>query len=324
MIALLGSLKPPLFMMRLTILGFGNQAKSWAQNLKDSGVRVRVALRPTSPSRERCARLGFEVVTIGTPEFFEDAVFALLTPDDTHHLILESVGKDFKSGSLMLYAHGYSCTTYKFQDLYPDLKHILFAPKAIGTALREEYLRQGKLGAVYSLEHIALNKKKDMEEFIQDFAKNLGISMGPFPTSFEREMKADLFSEQGLLCSLLPYVAQEMFQTLVDDGVEKELAYFECWHEMKLIAGAMVDAGPEAFFKLISPNALIGSEKGLEKLLTPDFKKNLRGLYEEIKSGDIHKEFEVADANKLRDKITSRWKETELQKTFNLINEDSP
>jgi ketol-acid reductoisomerase len=305
MIALLGSFKPPLFMMRLTILGFGNQAKSWAQNLKDSGVRVRVALRPTSPSRERCARLGFEVVTIGTPEFFEDAVFALLTPDDTHHLILESVGKDFKSGSLMLYAHGYSCTTYKFQDLYPDLKHILFAPKAIGTALREEYLRQGKLGAVYSLEHIALNKKKDMEEFIQDFAKNLGISMGPFPTSFEREMKADLFSEQGLLCSLLPYVAQEMFQTLV-------------------IAGAMVDAGPEAFFKLISPNALIGSEKGLEKLLTPDFKKNLRGLYEEIKSGDIHKEFEVADANKLRDKITSRWQETELQKTFNLINEDSP
>lgn len=310
--------------MRLTILGFGNQAKSWAQNLKDSGARVRIALRADSRSRGICESLGFEVVTIGDREFFEDAVFALLTPDDTHHMVLESVGKNFKSGSVMLYAHGYSCHTHKFQELYPNIKHTLFAPKAIGTALREEYLRKGKLGAVYSLEHIAAQKKKEMEEFVSDFGKCLGITMGPYPTSFERETKADLFSEQGLLCSLLPYVAQEMFQTLVDDGVEKELAYFECWHELKLIASAMVDAGPEAFFKLISPNALIGSEKGLDKLLTDDFKKNLRGLYGDIKSGAVNKEFESTDAQKLREKISARWQKTELQKTFDSLNQENP
>ena len=310
--------------MRLTILGFGNQAKSWAQNLKDSGARVRIALRADSHSRKACLSLGFEVVTIGESEFYEDAIFALLTPDDTHHIVLKKIGKKFKSGSLILYAHGYSCITHKFQEIYPDLKHILFAPKAIGTALREEYLRKGKLGAVYSLEYVKPETKKEMEEFIFDFARCLGITMGPFATSFERETKADLFSEQGLLCSLLPYVASEMFQTLVDDGVEKELAYFECWHELKLIATAMVDVGPDAFFNLISPNALIGSEKGQKILLSGDFKNNLRNLYADIKSGAINKEFESTDTPKLRETISSRWQKSHLQKTFDSLNREAP
>lgn len=311
-------------MMRLTILGFGNQAKSWAQNLKDSGARVRIALRADSRSREICAGLGYQVVTIGDEEFFEDAIFALLTPDDTHHKVLERIGKKFKSGSVLLYAHGYSSLTHHFPELYPDLKHILFAPKAIGTALREEYLRKGKLGAVYSLEHIKPEQKKEMEEFILDFAKCLGITMGPFSTTFEKETKADLFSEQGLLCSLLPYVAQEMFETLIEDGVEKELAYFECWHELKLIAGAMVDAGPDAFFRLISPNALIGSEKGQKNLLTKEFKKNLRSLYAEIKSGAVNKDFESTDTAELRETISTRWKKSQLQKTFDSLNPEAP
>lgn len=307
-------------MMRLTILGFGNQAKSWAQNLKDSGARVRIALRPESQSYAVCSKLGFEVVTIGDREFFEDAIFALLTPDETHELVLAPIGKKFKSGSIILYAHGYSCLTYKFHERFPDLKHVLFAPKAIGTALREEYLKKGKLGAVYSLEHVREEKKKEMMEFVSDFGRWLGITMGPFPTSFEKETKADLFSEQGLLCSLLPYVASEMFQTLVDDGVEKELAYFECWHELKLIASAMVDAGPEAFFDLISPNALIGSEKGQKLLVDDTFKKNLRALYADIKSGVIRIEFEATDTPKLRKEISKRWEKSELQKTFHSLN----
>ena len=311
-------------MMRLTILGFGNQAKSWAKNLKDSGARVRIALRPQSQSRELCEKLGFQVVTIGDKEFFEDAIFALLTPDDTHELVLNSIGKNFKAGSILLYAHGYSCLTFKFNERFPELKHILFAPKAIGTALREEYLRRGKLGAVYSLEFVKPEKKKEMEEFISDFGRCLGITMGPFPSSFEKETKADLFSEQGLLCSLLPYVASEMFQTLVDDGVEKELAYFECWHELKLIASAMVDSGPEEFFKLISPNALIGSEKGQKLLVNAEFKKNLRSLYADIKSGAVTKEFESTNTPTLRKEISARWEKSELQKTFDSLNRKTP
>jgi ketol-acid reductoisomerase len=305
-------------MMRLTIIGFGNQARAWSMNLKDSNYRVRVAVKPGSPSLSSAKALGLETVEIGTSAFFEDTAFALLTPDHTHAEFLKEHGKKFKSGSVMLYAHGFSCVENGFQDQYPQIQHVLFAPKAIGSELRRQYTLNGKLGAVYSLDYA--NEKNLVKEWLLELARALGINMGPYPTTFLRETQADLYSEQGLLCSLIPYTAGEMFRHLVESGVEKELAYFECWHELKLIVSAMVDAGPEAFFDLISPNALIGSEKGYQKLITEDFKKNLHSLLIDIQHGKFNQELAATNVNDVRSKIKDRWKNSPLNKTFHDIN----
>jgi ketol-acid reductoisomerase len=144
--------------------------------------------------------------------------------------------------------------------------------------------------------------------------------MGPYVTTFLRETNADLYSEQGLLCSLIPYAASEMFNHLVCEGTEPELAYFECWHELKLIINAMIDKGPEGFFDLISPNALIGSEKGYERLMTDEFKKHMKSLLVDIKSGKFDGEVNSADVPALRKKIRDRWVKDELNKTFLRIN----
>lgn len=320
MIALMGSFKLHLFMMRLTIIGFGNQAKAWALNLKDSSYRVRVALKPHSHSIAFAQSLGFEVVEIGTPAFYQDSSFALLTPDHTHLEFLTQYGEKFKAGSILLYAHGFSCEQNHFQEKYPQINHVLFAPKSIGSELRHQYTIKGKLGAVYSLEHV--KEKGNIEQWLKDLAKALGITMGPYPTSFLRETQADLYSEQGLLCSLIPYTAGEMFRQLVESGVEKELAYFECWHELKLIVSAMVDKGPEGFFDLISPNALIGSEKGFEKLITKDFTQNLRSLYQDIQQGKFNQELDQTNVAEVRARIKKRWEHSPLNETFKAINQE--
>ncbi len=102
-------------MMRLTIIGFGNQAKAWAQNLKDSAYSIRVALMPQSTSIPTARSMGFEVVEIGTEDFYQDTAFALLTPDHTHSAFLKNFVAKFKNGSVMLYAHGFSCSKYHFE-----------------------------------------------------------------------------------------------------------------------------------------------------------------------------------------------------------------
>ena len=275
---------------------------------------------PQSTSIPTARSMGFEVIEIGSEDFYQDTAFALLTPDHTHAPFLENFGAQFKNGSVMLYAHGFSCSKDHFQELYPNLKHILFAPKSIGSELRNQYLLKGKLGAVFSLEFV---EEKEMHEvWIRKLARALGITMGPYQTSFLRETQADLYSEQGLLCSIIPYTAGEMFQHLVDKGIEPELAYFECWHEMKLIINAMVEKGPEAFFDLISPNALIGSEKGYEKLITSQFKTSLKGLLSDIQDGTFNSELEVTDVEETRQKIRQRWSRTPLMKTFSKINQE--
>lgn len=306
-------------MMRVTIIGFGNQAKAWSQNLKDSGFPIRVALRADSSSFEAAVRAGFDTVEIGTKEFFEDRAFALLTPDHTHHEFMLMNGHLLHEGSIVVYAHGYSLIKNKFDQHYPHLQHILLAPKSIATELRKEYLAKGKLGAVYSFEHCK-GDLTETENWLFDLAAGIGITMGPYKASFERETQADLYSEQGLLCGLIPYVAGQMFKDLIDTGIEPELAYLECWHELKLIINAMVDKGPQGFFDLISPNALIGSEKGFERLMTNDFKNNLRSLLTDIQSGKFNDEMDNSDVETLRKTIRSRWAEAPLTKTFEQIN----
>lgn len=323
MIALMRSFKLVIFMMRLTIIGFGNQAKSWALNLKDSGFPVRVALRPDSPSFENAINLGLNVVEIGSPEFYTDQAYALLTPDLAHNEFLVSQANLLEEGSIILYAHGFSLLKNEFHIRYPQLQHVLYAPKSIGSELRRQYELKGKLGAVYSLEFYRGNTT-EVETWLMDLAKAMGINMGPYKTTFKNETEADLYSEQGLLCSLVPYAAGEMFRHLVEKGIEPELAYFECWHELKLIVNAMVDKGPEGFFDLISPNALMGAEKGFHRLFSPDFHKNLKSLLTEIQDGTFNNELDNSNIEETRKIIRERWEKSPLQKTFNKIHQDSP
>jgi len=307
-------------MMQLTIVGFGNQARSWALNLRDSGFPVRVALRRGSASFTEVNNEKLLSVEIGTDDFYQSDALALLIPDDGQKNFLEDHAGHFRNNPLVLYAHGFALSRFHLEKKFPDMRHVLFAPKSIGTELRKQYLSRGKLGAVYSLEHIR-EKETEVESWLKDLARSMGITMGPYKTSFLRETNADLFSEQGLLCSLIPYAASEMFNHLVKEGTEPELAYFECWHELKLIINAMIDKGPEGFFDLISPNALIGAEKGYEKLVTPEFRKQMHSLFDDIKSGKFDSEVESADVPALRKKIRDRWMNDELNKTFLRINQ---
>ena len=307
-------------MMRLTIIGFGNQAKSWAQNLKDSGFPVRVALRPDSSSFESAVRLGCNVVEIGSPDFYSDNAYALLTPDLAHNEFLVSHAHLLKESTVILYAHGFSVLKNNFQHKYPHLQHVLYAPKSIGSELRRQYELKGKLGAVYSLEYYQ-GQTIEIDRWIKDLALAMGINLGPYQTTFKNETEADLYSEQGLLCSLIPYAAGEMFSHLVDAGIEPELAYFECWHELKLIVTAMVDKGPEGFFDLISPNALVGSEKGYKKLFSSEFNTHLRSLLSEIQNGTFNQELENTNIEETRQIIRERWEKSPLQKTFKKINQ---
>ena len=308
-------------MMRLTILGYGNQARSWALNLKDSGFPVRVAVRPGSPSLARVQNDSLPVTEIGSPDFYSGEAFAILTPDLTHDEILAQHAERFSAGTVILYAHGYSLLKHKFQEKYPHLQHVLFAPKSIGSELRKQFELKGKLGAVYSLEFFK-GSNEQIEKWLLKLAVAMGINLGPYKTSFKNETEADLYSEQGLLCGLIPYAAGEMFSHLVEKGIEPELAYFECWHELKLIINAMVDKGPEGFFDLISPNALIGSEKGYHRLFNENFTSSLRSLLSEIQSGKFDQELDQTDVEKTRSIIRERWKKSPLQKTFLEINQD--
>ena len=303
---------------KLGIIGFGNQAKAWALNLKDSGWKISIILRPNSQNIPSAHKLGFEVLLINDPFIKEFKNFALLIPDHQHLKALEELTPFILPQSRIIYAHGYSMGKNLFNNKYPKLNHLLLAPKSIASEMRFFYETGKKISGVYSTE-FSLNEKED-EHFILELSRDLGLSVGPFKSRFSEECKADLFSEQALLCGLFPYAILEAYNLLRKNNVSAELAYLECWHESKLIIDAMIQKGPKDFFELISPNALIGSQKGFE-LMTPDLKKNFERLLAEINNLKFDEQINQTDIAQLKQKVSTFWDNQELQQTFNQLKE---
>lgn len=299
-----------------TIIGYGSQAKAWAANLKDSGLQVNLLLRPESPSISQAKNAGLDVFT------FEDELeqlgenFIFLTPDDSHHLIAKELSKKLDLNQKnFIYAHGYSYLRYDFEKTYPEVNHLLLAPKAIASELRERYLSQENLVAVLS------DPKGKSSELLEVLSNKLGITK-KIQATFKDETWADLFSEQSVLCSLLPYGARKSFDFLIDKGIHPEVAFTECWMEVKLIADAMLKFGPEGFFKLISPNALIGGEKAQKLIFDNEYQKKLDSLWKDISSGQFDSQVDETKANELRQQVLDDWKKSKLPSVYDEFYKD--
>ncbi|MBY0413285.1 MAG: hypothetical protein K2Q18_03935 [Bdellovibrionales bacterium] len=298
----------------VTIIGFGSQAKAWALNLKDSKVSVKIALKKISKSRELANKMGFPIVDLESPELKNSTILVMLIPDDQHFDFLKSNQTFINPGTHLVYAHGFSHSKFNLDKLYPQFSHSLLAPKAIASEVRYQYEIHGKIGAAF----LAPNEKLDSE--LRLLAKAVGFT-ALYKSHFNEETDADLFSEQSFLCSILPYVALKSFNVLRKNGISQEVAFMECFLELKSISQAIVTLGPEAFFNLISPNALIGSQKGRKLLLGADFDRALEILFEDIKNKKFYKEVEI-DADTLRKEVTAEWEKEELSLVFKKLKAD--
>jgi ketol-acid reductoisomerase len=296
---------------KLAIISFGNQARAWAMNLRDSGWQITIFTRPESTSIAQVSQLNFQHQILGDQLAHFDAI-ALLIPDDQHKVFLEQHHTNLKNGTKIIYAHGHSLSSFRWDQKYSHLQHLLLAPKAIASELRFHYESKQGLAAVYSLEFIAQDFRADLLEFIQQLAMGLGINCGPYECTVKQETEADLLSEQSLLCGLIPYASMTLYNKMRKMGIPKELAYFEAWYECKLITQTLMQVGPERFFEMISPNALMGSELGRKELLGEHFQKALDQLAENISNGNFDHWVANAPQAEIKKRVLDFWSNQEL------------
>lgn len=299
---------------KLAIFGFGNQAKAWAMNLRDSGYEITILLRPESSNIAKAKQCQFAVIT--DQNLFKNfPAIALLTPDHTHLEILTSLEKYLSDKTRIIYAHGFSCHEHKLPKKFPKFSHLLLAPKTIASELRFHYQTKDAVAGVMSVNG-SLNPEQD-KDYLQALAADLGFTIQPYLVSYAEETTADLFSEQALLCGLYPFVINMAYNQLVKTGHSEPLSFLECWHESKLIMNALISSGPEKFFSMISPNALMGANKAQKILLDDDFKKKLEKLLFEIQNGNFSDQLQESDFTDEKAEVLKFWHEQKLTKKFN-------
>lgn len=273
---------------KVTILGYGSQGHAHANNLKDSGVDVTIALRKHSSSWAKAEAAGLTVKEV--PEAVKNAdVVMILAPDENQKQIYyRDVEPNLKEGAALAFAHGFNV---HFEQIEPraDLDVIMIAPKAPGHTVRQTYT-QG--GGVPGLIAVAQNATGQAREIALSYASANGNGRaGIIHTSFKEETETDLFGEQAVLCGGVTALVQAGFETLTEAGYAPEMAYFECLHELKLIVDLMYEGGMADMRYSISNTAEYGDYITGPKVVTSETKEAMRGVLRDIQDGTFARDF---------------------------------
>ncbi len=110
-------------------------------------------------------------------------------------------------------------------------------------------------------------------------------------TNFKEETETDLFGEQTVLCGGASALVQAGFEVLVEAGYSPEMAYFECLHELKLIADLMNEAGISGMRFSISETAKWGDVSVGPKIIDGSVKKRMKAALKDIQSGKFAKDW---------------------------------
>jgi ketol-acid reductoisomerase len=272
----------------VAIIGYGSQGHAHALNLKDSGVEVVVGLRPDSPSVAKAKEQGLEVLSVVDAASRGDLVMILL-PDERHHDIWEQEIRDgIAEGNMILFGHGFSIH-YEEIEPPPGVDVGMVAPKGPGHLVRRQFTEGSGVPGLIAVEQDATGNARALA---LAYAKGIGCTRGGvIETTFKDETETDLFGEQAVLCGGASELVQAGFETLVDAGYDPEMAYFECLHELKLIADLMYEKGLAGMRFSISNTAEYGDYTRGKRVITDETRAAMRQILKEIQDGDFAREW---------------------------------
>ena len=286
---------------KVAIIGYGSQGHAHALNLKDSGIDVRVGLRPGSSSVAKAEAAGLRVVPVAQAAEEADVIMILLPDTEQKRVYEADIQQHMTPGKALAFAHGFNV---RFGRIAPPegVDVIMIAPKGPGHLVRRTYTEGGGVPCLIAIAQDATGKARDIALSYSDAIG--GSRAGVIETTFAEETETDLFGEQVVLCGGLTSLVQAGFETLVDAGYQPEMAYFECLHEVKLIVDLMYEEGIAGMRYSISDTAEYGDVTRGPRIITEATKAEMKRILDEIVSGRFADEW-VAESDSGRKNFTA-------------------
>jgi ketol-acid reductoisomerase len=272
----------------VAVIGYGSQGHAHALNLRDSGVRVIVGLRPGGASWARAQAAGLEVRGVADAARLADIVMMLVPDQDGRAIYDADVAPGLVAGNTLMFAHGFNI---HFGEIKPPagVNVSMIAPKSPGHLVRSEYeAGRGVPGLVAVHQDATGTALADALAY----ARGIGCTRaGVIETTFREETETDLFGEQAVLCGGVSELIKAGFETLVAAGYRPEMAYFECLHELKLIVD-LINRGGLSFMRYsISDTAEYGDYTRGPRVITAETRAEMGRILGEVQSGAFAREW---------------------------------
>ena len=273
----------------VSIIGYGNQGRAQALNLRDSGVNVRVGNLSGSYA-DQARQDGLPVLGIEEAARTGDIVMVLI-PDEVQDAVYKSIAPGLRAGQTLSFASGYN-VHFGLIVPPPNLDVILVAPRTIGHQVRAAFEAGGGVNADVD---VWQDSTGTAWATTLALAKGIGCTRaGVFQTSFATETELDLFSEQALWPALLDCLLTA-YEVLLERGYPKEAIALELYasSEPADIFLQMAKKGIFEQMRFHSPTAQYGAlsrrkdATGSGELL----RKRMETALEHIRSGKFAKEW---------------------------------
>jgi ketol-acid reductoisomerase len=304
----------PLAGKRVAILGYGNQGRAQALNLKDSGIDVVVGLRGGSGSTIEVEAAGLQTTLVEDAVALADVVM-MLAPDESHAGLYREIEPHLRAGTALGFSHGLS-VRFGFVEPRADLDVFMVAPKGPGTALRSLYTEGKGMIGVWAVAQDATGAARDIA---LAYGRAIGCGRaGLIASSFAEESEADVFNEQAVVWGAVPEILIAGFETLVSAGFSPELAYLECVGELKLIAELIEARGIAGMREAISNTAELGALLGGRRIVDASVRQRMAEVLQDVRAGRFAEELrrEEAEGYPRLDKARQENRETLLEETY--------
>lgn len=209
----------------VAIIGYGNQGRSQALNMRDSGIANVIVGSIRDASWEQAEADGFAVMPIQQACERADIVFLLL-PDEIAPRVYEAeVKPGLGPGKTLNFASGYNIT-YGHIDPPQDVDVTMVAPRMVGDPLRRRY--ESGRGAPCFVD-VWRDASGEAWQDCLALAKAVGCTRaGALPVTFRQETHMDLLAEQGVW-PLVWGVLFSAFEVEVEAGLPPEAAVLELY-----------------------------------------------------------------------------------------------
>ena len=286
----------------VAFIGYGNQGRAQALNLRDSLSSSSVECEITVGTErdetwQQAEADGFVVQTVAAAAQPADILFLLVPDEVLPGVFAEQVDPHLVRHDLIVLASGYNLTYEGITP--PDSIDIVFlAPRMIGRQLRELYEKGQGFYSYISVEQDASGSAWQTLLALASGIGTLASPGGAFELSAKDETILDLYHEQGF-GSLLGMTFYTMLEVGIEAGIPAEAMALDLYlsGEAAETFHAMADVGFYEQAKLHSRTSQYGGMMRSLALDREPIRQHLQKVVQEVKDGTFAKQWAEEQAS---------------------------
>lgn len=273
----------------VAVIGYGNQGRAQALNLRDNGAQVVIG-NINDPYKARAEADGFRVQDLPGAAGGADIVMLLLPDEVLPGVFADQIKPHLKPGAVLSFASGYT-VAFDLIDLPPEADVLLVAPRMIGVGVRERFLTGA---GFYCFVGVHQDHSGRALEHLLALTDGIGGLLKPaIEVTFKQEAVLDLFNEQAF-GPAFGQVLLSSISVLTEQGIPPEAALVEMYmsEEMAYTYQQMARTGLVRQTLFHSHTSQYGAMSRGIRFRNLGLKERMQAIYQDIESGSFAREWQ--------------------------------